>query len=95
MAYQLIFSDTVQNLVRAASPDVRAAFKKKMEQLRTTPCIGKPLLRKLAGYYSVRTHKLRIIYKVISEKKLLEVHYVGPPRDLYQIIHQMRNGFLQ
>ena len=93
MDYQLIFSDTVQRVVRLASPELKACYKKKLDQLKEKPGIGKPLLRKLSGYRSVRTNKLRIIYKVLREKKILEVHYLGPRRDLYEIVHQVRNVF--
>lgn len=94
MTYQVIYSDTAQSLARAAEPELRKGFKKKIDQIREMPFIGKPLLRKLSGYYSLRTKKLRIIYKIIADRKILEVHYLGPRRDLYEIVYQMKNGAL-
>jgi mRNA-degrading endonuclease RelE of RelBE toxin-antitoxin system len=95
MAYQIILSDTVQKYVRIASPDLKALLKKKLKKLKDAPAIGRPLLKQLSGYYSLRTNKLRIIYKVFREKQILEVHYMGPRRDLYEIVNQMKNGFNQ
>lgn len=92
MDYQLMFSDILQSFVRTAPPDVRAVLKRKLHQLRQTPCMGKPLLKKLSGYYSVRTSTLRIIYKIISDRSIIEVHHIGPRRDLYEIFNQLRNG---
>ena len=95
MSYQVIFSDTAQNLARTAGPELRKGFKKKLDQIKAMPSIGKPLLRKLAGYYSLRTKKLRIIYKVITDRKVLEVHYLGPRRDLWEIVYQLKSSGLK
>jgi mRNA-degrading endonuclease RelE of RelBE toxin-antitoxin system len=89
MAYQLIFSDTVQNSIRIAAPDLKALLKKKLKKLKEAPAAGKPLLKKLSGYYSLRTNNLRIIYKVIREKQTLEIHYMGQRRDLYELVNQL------
>lgn len=90
MSYQVIFSDTAQNLVRLAAPELKKGFKRKLEKIREMPSIGKPLLRKLAGYYSLRTKKLRIIYRVNTDRKVLEVHYLGPRIDFYEIVRKLK-----
>ena len=92
MSYQLIFSDTAQHLFKNATPDLRVGFKRKLEQIKKRPTVGKPLLKKLAGYYSLRTRQLRIIYKILSERNILEVHYLGPRRDMYEIVYQLKVG---
>jgi mRNA-degrading endonuclease RelE of RelBE toxin-antitoxin system len=56
--------------------------------------MGKPLLNKLSGYYSLRTNNLRIIYKVLREKQTLEIHYMGQRRDLYEIVNQWKKNDL-
>jgi mRNA-degrading endonuclease RelE of RelBE toxin-antitoxin system len=95
MAYQIIFSDTVQNYIRFASPDLKAKLRKKLKKLKEVPTTGMPLLKKLSGYHSLRTNNLRIIYKVIREKQTLEIHYMGQRRDLYEIVNQMNGGELR
>jgi mRNA-degrading endonuclease RelE of RelBE toxin-antitoxin system len=92
MAYQIIFSDTVQNSVRVAAPDLKTLLKKKLKRLKEAPAMGKPLLNKLSGYYSLRTNNLRIIYKVLREKQTLEIHYMGQRRDLYEIVNQWKKN---
>ncbi len=90
MAYQLIFSDTAQRFVQVAPTDFKRILKKRLEVLREHPGIGKPLLKRLSGYYSMRTNKFRIIYRLLIEKNTLEVHYIGPRRDPNEIIHQFK-----
>jgi mRNA-degrading endonuclease RelE of RelBE toxin-antitoxin system len=95
MAYQIICSDTVQHSIRIAAPDLKALLKKKLKKLKESPATGMPLLKKMSGYYSLRTNKLRIIYKVISEKQTVEIHYMGERRDLYEILNQLNGGELR
>lgn len=94
MGFQIILSDTVQHFVRIATPDLKTVLKKKLDKLKKAPAAGKPLLKKLSGYYSLRTNNLRIIYKVISEKQTLEIHYMGQRKDLYEIVNQWKKNEL-
>ena len=45
---------------------------------------GKPLKERLAGLWSYRTVKLRIIYEVQEAKKIVFVVTIGPRRNVYE-----------
>lgn len=95
MSYQIIISETVWSEVRQAGAAFLSSVKKKLKTLKTSPDIGKPLMKRLSGYYSLRTHKYRIVYKIIPEKRILEVHYMGLRRDLHEIIGSIKNEGVQ
>jgi len=46
--------------------------------------MGKPLIEELAGYYSLCFRRYRVIYRIDERKKMVEVHYVGHRRDIYE-----------
>jgi mRNA interferase RelE/StbE len=60
---------------------------------RLEPHAGKKLERELAGYLSLRAKRYRIIYRVDEDARAVEIHYVGPRRDIYEVFAQeVRRG---
>ncbi len=58
---------------------VRAA----LDHIRASPDSGKPLLGELAGWWSVRVGRIRIVYRHRSRSSLVEVAAIGPRASIY------------
>jgi mRNA interferase RelE/StbE len=66
-------------------PLIKPSVKKNIQRLRKNPYLGKALEKELSGYYSLRSKRFRIIYKIDNANKSVQVHYVGHRRDIYEI----------
>lgn len=82
--FKLIYSATSRRQIKALHPTLKPAIKSKIEQIREKPFSGKFLVRELAGYSSLRANRYRIIYKVKADERLIEIHYVGHRKDIYE-----------
>jgi mRNA interferase RelE/StbE len=59
--------------------------------LREDPFLGKALERELTGYYSLRTKKFRVIYRLDHPGKTVQIHYLGYRRDIYDLFKKLIN----
>lgn len=85
MTYKLLYSDTSKQQIRRLHPHLKPHVKTNLEQLSENPYLGKHLERELSGYMSFRTQRYRIIYKIREDEKVIEVHYVGHRKDIYEL----------
>jgi len=44
------------------------------------------LEKELSEYFSLRARRFRIIYKVKENDNILEIHYAGHRKDIYEIV---------
>lgn len=86
MQYRLLYSETSQNHIRHLHPELRAIVRKRLKELAENPYIGKQLEKELSEYFSLRARRFRIIYKVKERDKILEIHYVGHRKDIYELV---------
>jgi len=86
MPYQLLYSATSRNQIRHLHPDLKSIIRKRLKYLAEKPYIGKHLERELSEYFSLRAKRFRIIYKIKEENQLVEIHYVGHRRDIYELL---------
>jgi mRNA interferase RelE/StbE len=68
---------------------VKPVVKGYLEKLKENPFLGKPLEKELSGYYSLRSKRFRIIYRIDHSHKLIQVHYVGHRRDVYELFREV------
>ncbi len=61
----------------------RRIILKKLEQLRNNPELGKPLVGKLAGLWSLRIGKYRAIYQIRQSKLVILVLKIGHRKVVY------------
>ena len=90
--YRLLYSETSRKQVKKLHPRLKPVIKSKIEQIREDPFIGKSLERELSGYFSVRTKRYRIIYRILEDKRIIQIYYVGHRRDIYELFgDEIRN----
>lgn len=85
MNYSLLYSETSKRQVRGLHPDITSYIKNKLEQINENPYLGKHLERELSGYLSFKSKRYRIIYRIREDEKLIEIHYVGHRKDIYEL----------
>ena len=83
-AYKAVYSQTSYALIRALHPRIKAIIKNRIEEILENPYLGKALERDLAGYYSFRAKRYRIIYKIEDASRTIEIHYAGHRKDIYE-----------
>ena len=86
MAYQITYSRTSRNEIKTLHPVIKPVIKSRIRELRDNPYLGKALERELSGYFSYRTKRFRIIYKIDEPNQNLEIHHIGHRRDIYEIL---------
>ena len=89
MKYRLLYSETSRKQIQRLHPQIKAAVKLQLKKLPEQPFTGKLLEKELSGYLSLRTKRFRIIYKVKSDDRIIEVHYVGHRRDIYELYKEI------
>jgi mRNA interferase RelE/StbE len=89
MPYQIVYSETSRKIIRRLHPSFKPLIKQKIESLREDPFLGKALERELAGYYSLRTKKFRVIYRLDHPRKTVQIHYLGYRRDIYDLFKKL------
>lgn len=92
MKYRLLYSEAVRNQIRHLHPELKAIIRKRLKELAGNPYIGKHLEKELSQYYSLRAKRFRIIYMVKESTKILEIHYVGHRKDIYELF---KNRFVK
>ena len=89
MAYRLEYSETSRGQIRHLHPHIKSLVKNHIHTLRENPYSGKALEKELSGYHSLRTRRFRIIYKVDHDMKVIQIHYVGHRKDVYELFRQI------
>jgi len=86
--YKLLYSETSRRQIKKLHPRLKPLVKLKIEKIRAEPYKGKYLEKELSGYLSFRTNRYRIIYRILEEKGLIQIHYVGHRKDIYELFGQ-------
>jgi len=88
MPYQLLYSKTSRDQIKKLHPDIKSIIRDRVKTIAKNPYIDKKLERDLSGYFSFRARRFRIIYKVREENQIIEVHYIGHRRDIYDLLKE-------
>jgi len=89
MPYQIIYSETSRKIIRRLHPSIKPLIKQKIESLRGDPFLGKALERELTGYYSLKSKKYRVTYRLDHPGKIIQIHYLGYRKDIYDLLKRL------
>jgi mRNA-degrading endonuclease RelE of RelBE toxin-antitoxin system len=92
--YRLIYSETVRTQIAKLHPEIKSVIRSRLDNLRTSPFIGKRLERELSGYRSLRAERFRIIYKIDEKSTTIEIHSVGNRKNIYELFAEKANELL-
>jgi|CXWL01.1.fsa_nt_gi mRNA-degrading endonuclease RelE of RelBE toxin-antitoxin system len=62
-------------------PELKRRVRLALDALRENPASGKPLMRELAGWWSLRVGPLRIVYRLA--RGTIEIAVIGPRETIY------------
>lgn len=91
--YRLVYSETAKNQVSKLHPELKSIIRSRLDVIKEEPFEGKRLERELSGYRSLRAKRFRIIYKLNEAAKIIEIHYAGHRRDLYDLFAEKAGRF--
>jgi len=67
---------------------LKSRIREKIELLRPNPYTGKYLQRELSAYCSLRIKRYRVIYKIDEANRKIEIHFIGPRKDIYELFRE-------
>ena len=91
--YRLLYSETSKNQISKLHPELKTIIRSRLDAIQEAPFSGKRLERELSGYRSLRAKRFRIIYKLNENSKVIEIHYVGHRRDVYDLFAEKAGRF--
>ncbi len=78
MKWRLVITPRVQESLRSFPPETKRYIRAAFEEIRRDPRVGKPLRDELAGLYSFRVKRFRIVYRM--ERHIVTVIVIGVGR---------------
>jgi mRNA interferase RelE/StbE len=81
--YKIIFLKPAEKFFRSLSKKEQEKIAKKINFLESNPRLGKPLLGKLSGLWSLRIGEYRAIYQIKDLELVVLVLKIGNRRNIY------------
>ncbi len=82
--YTLKVLDEITVLIRSLHPQIKAVIRSAFQAILEEPQVGKALKDELQGLRSYRVKRCRIIYRISSKTKHLEIITIGPRKNIYE-----------
>ena len=82
--YRVRVPDETVSFLRKLHPEIRRHIRRGLEMIVHDPFCGKALKDELEGMRSLRVKRYRLIYRVVSDTKEIEIIAVGPRRNIYE-----------
>jgi len=83
MQYDIILTETAQRFLNKCNQDLKERIAKKISLLREHPELGKPLVGKLSGWWSLRIGDYRVIYQIKHNELIVVVIRIGHRKNIY------------
>lgn len=82
--YRITYTETAKNRIRHLPPLIKPSIKALIEKLAENPQMGKPLRYELAGYWSCRFQRWRLIYMIGERARAIEIHLIEKRVSVYE-----------
>jgi mRNA interferase RelE/StbE len=82
-SYRLKVSDEVAGLIRGLHPHLKKKLRASLQTILSEPHSGKALKEELAGLWSFRVSRFRIIYRIRGARRI-EIVAIGPRERIYE-----------
>jgi len=92
MAFRAPYTPEASAIIKKLHPTIKAAFRAGITEVVQDPLDGRELQLELKGFRSLRVGRHRIIYRINEEEACVEIHYVGPRRDVYESFRDLLSG---
>ena len=91
-AFRARYTPEASAIIKKLHPTVKTAVRAGITEIMKDPLDGRELQLELKGFRSLRVGKYRIIYRINEEASCVEIHYVGPRRDVYESFRDLLSG---
>ncbi len=81
--YELEFTSQSEKFLKKLDGKEQSRMDKKFLDLQNNPKIGKPLVGKLAGLWSLRVGDYRAIYEIKHDKLIILILKIGNRKNIY------------
>jgi mRNA interferase RelE/StbE len=81
--YEILFSKKAEDFLNKLDENIKQRIVKKIELLKDTPELGKPLTVNLAGLWSLRIGDYRVLYEIRNNELLILVLKIGHRKNIY------------
>ena len=88
MRYAVRVPSDLSRLVAGLHPEIKRKLRATLEHLEQDARLGKPLKDELAGFWSLRIGKFRLIYRIASDRRIELVGF-GPRERIYEETHRL------
>lgn len=92
MAFRARYTPEGSAIIKKLHPTIKAAVRAGITEIVKDPLDGRELQLELQGFRSLRVGKHRIISRINEEESCVEIHYVGPRRDVYESFRDLLSG---
>ena len=82
--FRLRVTDDTAALLRKLHPEIKKHIRHALELIIDDPYCGKALKDDLEGIRSLRIKRYRVIYRVVSKLKQIDIIAVGPRKNIYE-----------
>lgn len=90
--YRARYTPEASGLIKKLHPTIKAAIRAGLRDIMKDPLAGRELRFELSGFRSFRVSRYRIIYRINEEESCIEIHSVGPRRDVYESLRDLLSG---
>ena len=87
--YRSRYTPEASAIIKTLHPTIKVAVRVGIGEIMETPLAGRELQLELRGFRAFRISTHRIIYKINQEESCIEIHYVGPRRDVYESFREL------
>ena len=84
MSFRVLISPKANDFLKKLENPIEKRIKEKLKELSNNPELGKPLVGKLAGLWSLRVGDYRAIYQIRKSELLVLVLKVGHRKNIYE-----------
>lgn len=90
--YRARYTPEASSIIKKLHPTIKAAIRAGVKEILEDPLTGRELQFELSGFRSFRISRYRIIYRINEAESCIEIHYVGPRRDVYESFRGLLSG---
>ena len=80
---RILISEPAKDALRRLAPSPKQAMRQALKELQADPFLGEPLERELTSLYKLTVKHYRIIYKIVKERREIQVIAIGPRKTIY------------
>ena len=84
VAYRLRVPEDVVRMIRSLHPELKRKLKSSLSAVARDPWLGTSLREELKGFRSYRVNRFRIIYRIATRERTLEIVAIGPRVRIYE-----------